>query len=107
MRDDVGTGGWLDRGEIEIALARFALMLARPVDVMGAPDTASIAQAAQALAARVDPAERTAVLDRLRRISLSLAGVDIDAEAVAQRHAAGRMPRDAHGDVEQRRAMRG
>ena len=75
MRDDIG----IDRGEVEIALARFALMLARPVDAAGAPlDAASIVQAAHALAARVEPAERAAVFERLCTIARSLAGVEID-----------------------------
>ena len=84
MRDEAGIGSGRERGEVEIALARFALMLARPVDAAGAPmDAASIAQAAHALAARVEPAERAAMLERLCTIAHSLAGVEIDVDVGA------------------------
>jgi hypothetical protein len=88
MRDEAGIGNGRDRGEVEIALARFALMLARPVDAGGAPmDAASIVQAAHALAARVEPAEGAAMLERLCTIARSLAGVKIDVDGGAS-HAA-------------------
>lgn len=70
--------GLLNRGELEIELAYFALRLARRNDPALQATVGSWIQAeATALVARVMPEHRPWAGDRVRQLAQSIAGVDV------------------------------
>lgn len=85
MMDQPDTGdGLLNRAELEIELARFALKLARRVQPGQAPGVALwIQDEATALIARIQPEYRPWTGQRVRQIAWSLAGVEVQVVAAS------------------------
>jgi hypothetical protein len=85
MQDDPETGdGLLNRAELEIEVARFALKLARRVDPGELARVATwIQDEATALIARVQPAHRPWAGERVQQIAWSVAGVEVSVVAAA------------------------
>lgn len=86
MQDDLEVGdGLLDRQELEIELAHFALRLARRMgdSAHAATVGAWIQDEATALILRVMPKERPRAGDRVRQLAQSLAGVDVQVAAAS------------------------